>query len=122
MNFALLYNIIYFFRESGVEADITLDNLMVKNLATFETRNIHVDILDLNMQIELFVPLLRVSQTYSKEIKISDVLVLFLMKQHSSIPPPSSLPAIPKQGNNFPGWKNNKCVLVELKPKLIFTS
>ena len=94
MNFALLYNIIYFFRESGVEADITLDNLMVKNLATFETRNIHVDILDLNMQIELFVPLLRVSQTYSKEIKISDVLVFFLMKQHSCIPPPSSLPAI----------------------------
>ena len=70
MNCALLYNI-HFFSESGVEADITLDNLMVKNLATFETRNIHVDILDLNMQIELFVPLLRVSRTYSKETKIS---------------------------------------------------
>ena len=64
----MLYFIIpaIFFRESGVEADITLDNLMVKNLATFETRNIHVDILDLNMQIELFVPLLRVS-TYGPD-------------------------------------------------------
>merc|ERR1712001_624221 len=58
--------------ESGVEADITLDNLMVKNLATFETRNIHVDILDLNMQIELFVPLLRADGVYSLVVRFSD--------------------------------------------------
>ena len=79
----MLYFIIYFFRESGVEADITLDNLMVKNMATFETRTIHVDILDLNMQIELFVPLLRVSilskaliiyfRTYSIEIEMKNI-------------------------------------------------
>jgi len=63
--------------ESGVEADITLDNLMVKNLATFETRNIHVDILDLNMQIELFVPLLRADGVYSLDGSIFGLLPLY---------------------------------------------
>merc|ERR1712110_371101 len=61
--------------ESGVEADITLDGLAVKNLASFETRTIHADILDL--QIELFIPLLKAEGIYSLQGSIFGLLPLY---------------------------------------------
>merc|ERR1712110_936124 len=63
--------------ESGVEADITLDGLAVKNLASFETRTIHADILDLNLQIELFIPLLKAEGIYSLQGSIFGLLPLY---------------------------------------------
>ena len=49
-------------RTSGVEADITIDDVVVKNLATFEIRKVHADVLDLKLELELFIPLLRVTK------------------------------------------------------------
>merc|ERR1719415_96933 len=57
--------------ESGVEADITLDGLAVKNLASFETKTIHADILDLNLQIELFIPLLKPKESIAFKVRFS---------------------------------------------------
>ena len=51
----------YIFREGIVELDAAVDNLTVVNLATFETRIVHLDLAGLSLQLELFIPLLRVS-------------------------------------------------------------
>ena len=48
-------------RETGVTADITIDGLTIKNLATFETKIVHLDVVGLSLELELDVPLLRVS-------------------------------------------------------------
>ena len=48
-------------RETGVTADITIDGLTIKNLATFETKTVHLDVVGLSLELELDVPLLRVS-------------------------------------------------------------
>ena len=49
-----------YFRETGVTADITIDGLTIKNLATFETKTVHLDVVGLSLELELDVPLLRV--------------------------------------------------------------
>ena len=48
------------FRTSGVEADITIDNFVLKNLATFETQDLHLDLLKLHLDAQLTLPKLRV--------------------------------------------------------------
>ena len=50
-----------YIRETGVTADITIDGLTIKNLATFETKTVHLDVVGLSLELELDVPLLRVS-------------------------------------------------------------
>ena len=49
-----------FCREGVVELTATVDNLIVKNLGTFETREAHVDLTQLSLQLDLLIPLLRV--------------------------------------------------------------
>ena len=44
-----------------MKADITIDDFIIKNLATFETKNVHLDPVGLSLELELGIPLLRVS-------------------------------------------------------------
>jgi hypothetical protein len=44
-----------------IELDVTIDNLVVVNIATFETRVAHIELSELSLQLELFIPLLRVN-------------------------------------------------------------
>ena len=52
----------YYFRTDGVKVDITIDDFFIKNLATFETKIVHVDIEGLTLALELMIPKLRVSK------------------------------------------------------------
>ena len=49
-------------RESGIDADITIDDFFIKNLSTFETRTVHVDLTKLSLELNLFISKLRVSK------------------------------------------------------------
>ena len=51
----------YFFREGPATVDITIDDFTIKNLATFETKTVHLDPIGLSLELELDIPLLRVS-------------------------------------------------------------
>ena len=69
----------YIFREGIVELDAAVDNLTVVNLATFETRIVHLDLAGLSLQLELFIPLLRVSV-------LDQIFVILYPKQTPFLP------------------------------------
>jgi len=63
---------------SGIEADITIDNFVLKNLASFQTQDLHVDLLKLHLDIHLTLPKLRVSLKLDYELRnIDDYFALF---------------------------------------------
>ena len=50
------------FREDVIKADITIDNFIIKNLATFETKLAHLDLEALSLELELTLADLRVCE------------------------------------------------------------
>lgn len=63
--------------ETGVTADITIDGLTIKNLATFETKTVHLDVVGLSLELELDVPLLRGDAIYSLDGSIFSLFPLY---------------------------------------------
>ena len=51
--------------------DITIDNLIIKNLATFDTKVAHLDLEKLSLELELGIADLRVSSNSAREIIMS---------------------------------------------------
>merc|ERR1719219_1862657 len=51
--------------EGPVKADITIDDFIIKNLATFEATTVHLDATALSLELELLIPLLRGDAVYS---------------------------------------------------------
>jgi len=63
--------------ETGVTADITIDGLTIKNLASFETKTVHLDVVGLSLELELDVPLLRGDAIYSLDGSIFSLFPLY---------------------------------------------
>merc|ERR1712088_101361 len=63
--------------EGPVKADITIDDFIIKNLATFETKNVHLDPVGLSLELELDIPLLRGDAVYSLDGSIFGLFPLY---------------------------------------------
>merc|ERR1711935_104915 len=63
--------------EGPVKADITIDDFIIKNLASFETTNVHLDPVGLSLELELLIPLLRGDAVYSLDGNILSIFPLF---------------------------------------------
>lgn len=63
--------------EGAIKLDATIDDLVVTNLASFETRVAHVDLELLSLDLELFVPLLRADAIYSLDGVIFSIFPVF---------------------------------------------
>ena len=59
----------YIYREGIAEVDITLDDLVITNLSTFETSTVHADTTALSLELGLAIEKLRVrNYSNSKEL------------------------------------------------------
>merc|ERR1739844_174175 len=55
----------------------TIDGLTIKNLASFETKTVHLDVVGLSLELELDVPLLRGDAIYSLDGSIFSLFPLY---------------------------------------------
>jgi len=55
-----LYDKKCFSREGVVKLDAVINDLVLTNLASFETKVVHADLTLLSLELELFIPKLRV--------------------------------------------------------------
>lgn len=63
--------------ESGAEIDVTIDNFVITNMATFETTLAHVDITALSLELGLKIPLLRGDADYTLDGSIFSLFPLY---------------------------------------------
>jgi len=63
--------------EDVIKADITIDNFIIKNLATFETKLAHLDLEALSLELELTLADLRGDADYSLDGTILGLLPLY---------------------------------------------
>merc|ERR1712083_554543 len=63
--------------EDVIKADITIDNFIIKNLATFETKLAHLDLEALSLELELTLADLRGDADYSLDGTIPGLLPLY---------------------------------------------
>ena len=69
---AELVNILY--REDIITADVSIENLVIRNLSTFDTKLAHLDLEQLALALELGIDDLRVSQSVSQPLYWSDLV------------------------------------------------
>merc|ERR550519_1402683 len=63
--------------ESIIQADIKIDNFVIINLSTFETRLVHLDIEELSLELELGIADLRGDADYSLDGVIVSIFPLY---------------------------------------------
>jgi len=63
--------------EGPVVADITIDDFTIKNLATFESKTVHLDVVGLSLELELDIPMLRGDAIYSLDGTILSLFPLY---------------------------------------------
>ena len=60
----MIKNLLIIHSEDWINADISLKNLIITNLSTFETEIAHLELEELSLELELAIPLLRVGNIY----------------------------------------------------------
>merc|ERR1712243_502136 len=63
--------------ESIIQADIKIDNFVITNLSTFETRLVHLDLEELSLELDLAIADLRGDADYSLDGVIVSIFPLY---------------------------------------------